>query len=424
MKKLAMILAVAACAFALVGCSGGEAAYSASGSASVFSSFDYDGELNEFLSGGRADRTSLTSAEAAAGEYLCGRLEEISGLSVQKQNFTLEFLNSNDEKVDFNAFNVVASYNEGKEKRVVIGANYDNSYADNAKLGTSGTKSAAVADNASGVVTLISIASALAEQAPALDFTVDLVFFAADDVGFYGTEKYLTNYVSNLDDVLLAVNLKATVGKEMTVYSDAVKTVQCETFLSSSGGYDTTFKRASKTAPLLPVQLGSMNTFSDYGTYSGAGEYLTRSVPVVSLFGWETDRFEYFSPEHDDYASFKTAHPEFAVTAADTAALTYSVITDSRFLAASGSFTAGEGYGFFNGGYFAYLAYLGLIAAVCVALVIVVKRMEKNDSLKPPRRRIKVAVFGREYEDAEDGDILVEITDSVSEAIDPFSDDK
>lgn len=425
MKKIFTAALSFVFAFALFGCADTSSAYAASDASAAFASFDYETELSMFVGGDKnKDRTSFSDESKSAGEYIYARLSGISGMEVSRQDYTVSFQTSGGI-TNLSAFNVIATYNPTAKKRVTILAHYDNTFGGIEAAGVTGSGTAGIADNATGVVALTSLAEAFATNAPDTDFAVDFVFTGSDEYGFSGTAKYLTEWINSTDDIMLAVNLETIVGDKINVYSDVVSTVQQQVFVGSGEVYATVFKPSSKTAPLLPVGLTGSSEYSDYGQLSGAADFVSRGVPVVSLFGWKTDGFGYYQPETDNYSDFVTNHAEFGSVAKDVCSLTYGVITDPRFTATSEKFTAGEGYGFFNGGYFAYLAYLGLIIILCVVLVPVVKKLSKkhgNGTVNPtrPGTNVKIAVFGPEYEDAGDGDVIVDIRDEKPN--DPFED--
>lgn len=432
MKKILAVVLSLIVAFAAVGCANSKAAYVPENASVKFEAFDYNKELSDFVGKDEngedknKDRTAFSDGGKAAGDYIVSRLSAC-GYEPEKQDYSISVATTSGS-ASVSAVNVIATYNAGKEKRVAILAHYDNMFGKIEASGVTGNGSSGIADNATGVVTLISIAEAFAANAPELDFTVDFVFTGSDEYAFSGTAKYLSEWKRSTEDILLAVNLETIVGNKINVYSDVVNTVQQGVFVSGGESYDTTFSGLSKTAPVLPIGLTGTSEYSDYGQLSGAAEFISRNIPVVSLFGWNTDEFGYFVPEYDNYADFTTNHAEFASVAKDTASLVFGAITDSRFAAASEKFTSGEGYGFFNGGYFAYLAYLGLIIVLCVALIVVVKKLAKkhgSDNIGggQPRGTVKIAVFGPEYEDTGEGDVIVDIRDEKEDKNDPFADD-
>jgi hypothetical protein len=74
--------------------------------------------------------------------------------------------------------NIIASYEPGKLKRLIIGAHYD--VAGNQK---------GADDNASGIAGLLEIARLLSENRPVTDYGIDLVAYCLEEPPFFGTES-------------------------------------------------------------------------------------------------------------------------------------------------------------------------------------------------------------------------------------------
>lgn len=74
--------------------------------------------------------------------------------------------------------NVIASYNSGKKKRLIVGAHYD----------VAGDQPGAD-DNASAVAGLLETARLVAENKPKLDYRIDFVAFCLEEPPFFATEQ-------------------------------------------------------------------------------------------------------------------------------------------------------------------------------------------------------------------------------------------
>ena len=79
--------------------------------------------------------------------------------------------------------NVIAVYNEGKTKRLIVGAHYD----------VCGDQPGAD-DNASAVAGLLETARLLSAQKPEIDYSIELVAYCLEEPPFFGTE-YMGSYV-------------------------------------------------------------------------------------------------------------------------------------------------------------------------------------------------------------------------------------
>ena len=74
--------------------------------------------------------------------------------------------------------NIIASYNEGKSRRLIVGAHYD----------VCGNQPGAD-DNASAVAGLLECARLVAENKPELDFRIDFVAYCLEEPPFFGTKE-------------------------------------------------------------------------------------------------------------------------------------------------------------------------------------------------------------------------------------------
>jgi hypothetical protein len=74
--------------------------------------------------------------------------------------------------------NIIASYREEKERRLIIGAHYD----------VAGDQEGAD-DNASAVAGLLETARLISENQPALDYGIDFVAYNLEEAPFFNTEK-------------------------------------------------------------------------------------------------------------------------------------------------------------------------------------------------------------------------------------------
>jgi Zn-dependent M28 family amino/carboxypeptidase len=74
--------------------------------------------------------------------------------------------------------NIIASYNKGKERRLIVGAHYD----------VCGNQPGAD-DNASAVAGLLETARLIAENKPDIDYQIDFVAYCLEEPPFFGTSE-------------------------------------------------------------------------------------------------------------------------------------------------------------------------------------------------------------------------------------------
>lgn len=118
------------------------------------------------------------------------------------------------------AYNVVFKKESSSNKKVVIGTHFDNVYdltLDNGRLMTDGTY-----DNGVGVATLIETARVLKDKN--LPFDLEFVAFDAQEFGWYGSKRYLSNQLDK-ENIILMINFdKNAIGDYVYMYSSEAKT--------------------------------------------------------------------------------------------------------------------------------------------------------------------------------------------------------
>lgn len=431
MKKIFCIVLTVAALVSLIGCSvpvadtqvrltGREAVFSEAAMSAALDAFMGDGENS------RKDRTSFGEGEKKAAEYLkgelaaCGYSEENGTLAVQ--NFTVDVTQRyTNETQKLESQNVIAVFNPGREKNVVVGAYYDNLYSQVSLVGLGGTAGEGVFKNATGVTVLLELAKAFSENAPAADFTVYFAFFGASEAGVVGSSRFVTEYLKEVKDVLLMINLDGIAGG-INIYSDEVDTVQADLFAENGANYETDFSVMKRSIPLYPQSYADNLSYSHYGLIGDHVTFFEREVPVVNLFGGKVDGFSYYKDKPDSLTSFKSEYAGYGKTMADTAGLVYDTLCSDTFVSAAAAFrTEKFDYGFFTGSIYAQIAFIGLIVLIAAALIFIVKHFEKKYPFKPVIKKLKIAVFGMEYEQNTDNDIYVDIRQAGNN---PFPEDK
>ena len=132
---------------------------------------------------------------------------------------TFNYENSYTEKIE-TAYNVVYKKESASDKKVVIGAHYDNVFDvkyNNIALCSDGTY-----NNGVGVATLLELAKVLANKT--FDFDIEFVAFGAEEFGWYGSGHYLNNQTDK-DNIVLMINFdRNAIGDYVYMYSSEAET--------------------------------------------------------------------------------------------------------------------------------------------------------------------------------------------------------
>ncbi len=413
MKKLALILASVMLLVALT--LGGTTVAFAEQPAPMFAQDAMQAGVRNFIAGedgALRDRTCFSENEVKAAEYIRNRLVEY-GYDEQKDTLSWQKFSVNEDAEDgmvYRSQNVIATYNPGKKNTVVIGANYDNIYAGIEDLNVAKTENEGVMSSVTAVVTLLSLAEAFIEQAPKLEYTVTFAFFGASEVGVVGSTRFVEERVKNVNDVLLMINLDSLAGKTITVYSDEVETNESKLFLTNGKAYATDFVKLSRSVPIFPQSYAENLPYSHVGLMDDHVCFYEKYVPVIAFKGGSVDGFNYYTLPSDSIEQFEKDYPDYGKAMADTATLVYGTLTAEDFVSTAATFRDKTSIAFFNGGNWAVFVEVLVVILLAVILILVVKKLEKKYPMQPPKvKKLKIAVFGMDYEDKTDNDIYVDL---------------
>lgn len=252
----------------------------------VFNDVAMAEELDAFIGSGedaRKDRTSFSEGEKKAAEYIKNRLTEygyVAELDLITQSVETEVVKGyGGETQKLYSQNIIATYNGGKEKTVVVGANYDNLYKNIDLVGSSGNGSEGIMNNATGVATLLQLAKVFKENAPALDYTVIFAFFGASEAGVVGSSRFVSDYIKDASNVLLMVNLDSIAGETINVYSDEVDTLEGKMFLQQGENYAAEFKKMSRFIPLMPQVYAENLNYTHIGQLGDHVVFFEKTCP-------------------------------------------------------------------------------------------------------------------------------------------------
>ncbi len=428
MKRILVFITILAIAVCSLGCADAstmsKGAYNQSLSQSITAE-QINAEVKDFVLGdgeaNRRDRTSFTEKEHAAADYILQKLQNYGYADAFKQEAVAESYDGYTSTVtkEYKTYNVVAQFNPGKQKEIIICAGYDNLYNGLTELGVPSVSSEGIADNATGVGTLLVLAKAFAENNYALDFTVNFVFCGASKADNIGSRKFVSNYAGEINKILLCINLSTLVGDKLYLFADDVETKHEKLFITNGKEYSTKFTTLPNGLPVLPYKSSTDNLgYSHYGLIGDHAAFFNMGVPCINIFGGEYESFSYPAPILDTYESYSLKE-NLGVAAADAANLIKATVTAESFSVTAASFTKKTDYSFFTGDIFVYVVQLAIIVLAAVALLIAVKKLEKKfPFVQPKMPRVKIAVFGMEYEDKKDSDVFVDL-----KPVDPFEND-
>ncbi len=452
---LSLILVFSVAALAACGTDDYSSLFS-DGAESKYSAEDMRGTLEEFLSE-NADRTSLVKSfkpesgdgESRAAEWIAARITDM--LEQQPDSVGSVRIVSTGERrfgVDtFESQNVIYSVpaTVPSGKRIVIGAHYDNLYADvisatGAGYYSRGTGAEAAVGNGAAVAVLLEMCRYFGtHELKDLSVDVDFVFYGMGCLDYGGAQAYRESLgESGRDDLVLAITLDGLGGDKLWMYFDEQETAlgKFMTTIAGSLGYGEYIgeppvmqadvdETLTDKLPYTPqALLNESSVYFDYGNICT----ITSGSDFTFVFGngmwYGKENAAYTS--RDTLGALEANNPGYAMQMCIAADVLTCAVSHDTFAAAC---SADNGsYAWLTSRIAAYAGGALLAAGVLVFSVLMTKHLRKKYSDAEIKRNIKVAVFGMDYEDPKEGDVFVDIRprgggDDGSGSDVPFGDD-
>lgn len=360
------------------------------------------------------ERTSFTAGIEGAAIALSNMLSGY-GLSSSVQEFTVKkqvyenmFTATTKE---YKSYNVVAETTPiSGRKTVLITAPYANHYSDNPVM--SGTGAEGALGTATSTALLITLAHYYEQHVEENVYNYRFALFSGTDEGNYGSRLYVENSANSLDDVILNINFERLGGGNVYYYTDEAATEHGKFIKEVAKDY------AMRSFPQTGRVLLDMSTVSglDYTHYAMLGDnatFMSEGKSCLELIGGsfrgltsgdgkgfatntKYDTFEHLCNVYPDYAEKLMTAGEFIIDLTSRAELKDVCLG------------AAQGYKVFTKTWIAYAIGLGIIVILILLLLLVTGRLEKKYPI-PAQPKIKVAVFGSEYEDPKEDEIVVDI---------------
>ena len=426
MKKvfrfLSIFVCAVACVFVLGACSPGAPEYDTSAPKYAIDVSDLQNEFDLFMEECE-DRTSFTASEVDAALYLQARLIEFGYNNAELQEFTA----SEGNVINLESQNVVAHYSSGEGdnvKRVVLGAYYDNRYSSAYKNAIEYRSAGALA-NGTGVATLLCIAEYFMQNKPTLGFDVTFAFFGGSFVTDVGARAFLHEGMtkSERENTVLMAELQRLGVDHVYAFSDARATSREPFFdgIAKSNALDV-YKPTQKS-PIIPG-VSSLDgvTYYQWAHNGLFTPFFESGIPTLNLVGanWETIDFTDAESSvnanisytaYDNADTLKRLYPDYADKMATAATLVIRSIEDGAFLSTMQSDRDNfPDTSVLNKGWIWSLVVFGALMLGGVALYFTYAHLTKKyPRTYPAPPKMKMAVFGMDYEDKSTSDIFIDI---------------
>ncbi len=371
----------------------------------------------------RLDRTSFSENEKLAAQYLN---EYMTGLGWETQIRDFEYEASTGRSSHkLQSQNVVSALKCGKEraKRVVLGANYDNQTSD-VKAGDytllKGIGGHGAYMNGTGVATLMTLAEKLKDAK--LDFDVYIVYFGAGELYNRGAESYAESLkATELVDTLLMVNLQRIGGDKTYAYSDEVRTDHFDYVMKKADETGAGFSTLPTALPRMDVEYVSGIGYTHYGMLGGSKPFADRNVPYVNVFGGTFDTFGFGLDEskgqknivytdNDTTAAMDERMSGYADKMSGVANTLYNCLTAPDFVSSvENTRQTKQNYSVLMASWIPFVIVVGVLVIFTLAMIPFASYFSKKYPIKKITRKVKVAVFGMDYEDKNSDDVFIDI---------------
>ena len=409
----------------------------------IISEEDIERELKWFLGiekdgdvGNMGNRTYTSESERHAAEKLYeliaeGGYEHLTVAPLDSTEFevtitTAATLNNPATQVKRKSQNVEIKFGGGTSgKQIIIGTGYGNNYGNyDAKFDeTNPGASTGAFDNATGVATVLAIMKHFELNAQQIrdkiDFDVTFVFFGCSEYNSLGASSYAEK-MKPIDRLNTAAmfNISKLGGERAYIYANDYKTERGEFLFSKakSGGYE--FYDIPDNMPIIEAEYIQGVSYTHYamlGDHAVFSEWGINSVAIRSGYygGFNLSDLEKSGEKNiagtsaDTYANLIKTRAGYSKQCSDAASLIVSAVTSDGFIDAMSA--ADTDYSFWLQPLWAHLILLGVIVLLGVLTVVLVKVFEKKYPFVPKTKKMKIAVFGPEYESKNEDEIIIDV---------------
>ena len=421
-----------------------------------FSAEQIEKELFDFLTA-HPNRSSFSNEEKTAAEYLRQRLENI-GAETQLQEFPHRYVYEesypSSVTIDYsfgsqNVIGLIAGKNNTGGEKIVVGCMYDNlySYADfyeaycyvnnSMYKGHSGRTDAEGALSATGAAVSLSLAEKIYEynESVGLTFDVEFVFFGAEEFGCLGSDAYASS--SRINNVSLFINLSRIGGDNIYAYFDEVNTSHGEVFMDNADslGYGKIITQPGGNQTIIGATSTGKLPYTNFSLIGSSGAFFGEGIRVANFTTGVFDSIFYtykesllyqniFETANDTYKKLSQVCPKYNIQCAVVADTVFESLIDGSLPA---SLTVPPyDYTWLTFPIAGYVSVIVLCLLCAVLMIILIKYFEKKyPPVSKTPKKVKIAVFGMDYENPKDADIFIDTkytNTRQKQKCDPFGD--
>lgn len=315
---------------------------------------------------------------------------------------------------------------EDVTKQVIIGTGYGGSYGKLDEEKFTSQAATGAFESGTGVATVMSLIdyceSHYEQLMKKIDFDLVFVFFGCSSYNTRGATEYAKSMSgSECLNTLLMFNLHSFGGEQTYMYCDETQTAH-ETFLRNvATDKGLAYYTLPNNMPLIEAQYFNDVAYTHFGMLGDHAPFFAQSIPTVNIFSAYYGSINLSDLEkkgeknvrgtvNDTYGNLKSTRAQYAEQGRQTAALVIESLTNGGFAAAmTNARKERVDYTFWTQPLWPYLMVLGCVILLGVLLIVLVKHFEKKYPYQPLIKKMKIAVFGMDYETPSENDVYVDI---------------
>ncbi len=375
---------------------------------------------SEHPDGDIGPREPFSESEKKAADYIKTYAESFKDGDESVYKTTEQSFEINGEASQNIIVNKKGTGSEGKQ--VIIGTYYDNLIS-SVTPSLNGKKSEATAgamENGTGCALLLALLDYF--KTSSFSFDLEFVFFGASNPYNYGAGYYVSKMPQvKIDNTLLMLSLRRFGGDSLYLYTEEVKTAHHE-FIKSKAKEQSA--ELLDTPSYLPVVGTTALTRMPYATWASMGvhsPFFFNDINVANIYSASYDFFfigdnesggaaNRSNTENDTYRQLVSDFPRYSAQMSEAAQIVIATLSDADFAQTMlKSWSGFKSYEWAVNKLWGLISVVFIIIALAVLLIVLVKKFEKKYPHNPRKVNVKIAVFGREYEEKSDADIIIDI---------------
>ncbi len=430
MKKIILLFFITVALFALTACGGKEKAFSyAAPTDGVLGTDNMDAMLRKVLNisdehpnGDMGERRPFSESEKRMAEHIESIAVEIAD---GDDSFGIDIIpyGVSGYGETRNVIIKKSGYGEEPRKLVVVCANYDGLILQSGSLmgNNNQTVSESIGALENGTGTAATLALMQYVKGKTYEFDIEFALFGDGSYGNTGASRYVSEMPSyRKENILTVYSLKRFGGDNLYMYNEEVATDYGDYLFSVANDNAFGIVPLPKHMPVINARAFPRLPYAHWAMAGVHSPFMNEHIPVAAVFSGNYETLNLSDIEsassqivsytrEDTYTRLRRDFPMYDEQMSAAASFAAKSFESPDFVSAmTAAKSAYKNYDWATKKLIVQLAVIALLIAAGVAVILIAKKFEKKYPYVPPRLKLKIAVFGAEYED-KDADVIVDV---------------